>query len=182
MEREGDVIGPRSRQEPQTVLTNTFGHCHKTINTAYKIADEPSVPEMRFVGDNVVQDGHDTDPLTPRQACHSAQTRCHQRYPELHDDQFDACFPDFARRSEPRERIDAVQRPADMQSVRLRSIGILRLAGEQEIGILEGESEDFHLVPFRHKLTCETFVERRQTAPIRPTRTYYAYTHTNPKL
>ena len=129
MGREGDAGVTFLGQETQTVLLHALRHRHEAVDAANKIADEPFVPEMWFVGNDIVQHGYHLYASTPTEPGDRAQTGRHEGDPELDDEQFDTCFLDLSCRAEPSEGIDAVHRPADRQTGRLRSVRILRFAG-----------------------------------------------------
>ena len=168
MDGEGDAGVTLLGQETQAVLLDTFRHRHETVDAADIIADEPLVPEMGFVRNDVVQHGYHLYAVSPTETGDRTQTRRHEGNPELDDQQFDAGFLDLSCCAEPSEGIDAVHTPADGQTGRLRSVRILRFAGEEKIGVLESKSEDLHLVSFRNELLREPLVESRQTTPVGP--------------
>ena len=68
------------------------------------------------------------------------------------------------RRLPPREGIDRVHHARNLQVLRRRLIGVLSLPREEEVGVLQGECQDFHLVPLCHKLPRQPLVVSRNTA------------------
>ena len=116
---------------------------------------------MGLVRYDIVQYGHDAYPVTPTQAGDRTQTGRHERYPKLDHQHVYMCATNESCGLEPAEGVDTVHRACDGQISRLRIIGILGLTRKKEVGILEGERENLHLLPFGNKLMREPFVERR---------------------
>lgn len=158
IERYG--IMPLGRQEHAAVFLYTLRHRDEAVYTPDEITDEPFVPEMRFVGDDIIEDGDHANAFAAAQACDRSQTGRHQRNPELNHQQFDAGLANSARRTDPSEWIDAVHCAGDGQIRGLGSVRILGLSGEQEVRVLHGEREDLHLVAFCCKLPCQALIER----------------------
>ena len=99
-------------------------------------------------------------------ASHKAIARRKKRHPIGEHHLVIVPLVDFSPHLQPVEGIHRVDDPLDIQRLGSRICGILRLAREEEIGILERKSPDLHLIAFLLKLAGYTLVERRDAAAI----------------
>ena len=91
-----------------------------------------------------------------------------ERHPITANQHIRCCLANLMTYTDPVNRVTGVQCPLDDQSLRLRLVAILGLAGKQERRVLQTKRPNLYLMTFVHKLTSQTFVERRQSASIRP--------------
>ena len=105
--------------------------------------------------------------ITWRKECHPIAT----------NQQVGCIFLQTLPHSHPIQRITGVYFAYNIPPRRSQLLAILCLTREQETGILQRESHHLHLMTFCHKLLGQSFVERCQSASVRPRCAYYCYSH-----
>ena len=119
--------------------------------------------------DEIVTEGDDASGAVA--ACntpHGAKARGHERHPIGQDEHIGSLLPDATSQTDPREGIDRRQATFDAQVGWCGLLAILRLAGEEEAGVLQREGVELHFVTFGLQLMRQALVECRYTSSVWP--------------
>ena len=143
-------------------------HGHHAVHRAHEILGEELVARTFLVGDEVVEDRDAADAFAACHTVHRAQRRRHERQPELGNQQIGLLLLDVTPYGNPVEGVDGVETPCNLQPFGGRLGAVLRLAGEEERGILQREGDNLHLMPLRLVFARQPLVEGRQAAAIGP--------------
>ena len=161
------------------IIEHTLRHRHESIHRTAEPPGERTVAGTRLVRNEVVKNTDDTSSaITTCQGGYRAEARAHKGQPELDDKQVGHLITDLSTHANPVERIARVHATCNLEIGRCRLFTILRLAREQEPGILQREGIDLHLVAFGLQLMGKTFVIDCQATAIGPSRAQKDYFHT----
>ena len=131
-----------------------------------------------FVWDDVVEDGDDAGmAVATHPTFDGAQAGSHEGQPIFRDENVGAFFRYFAAHRAPVEEVDGVDAAVDDETFGCRFVAVLRLAGEEEGGVLEGEGVDFDLVAALKEFVCKPLVEGAEASTIGICGSYYDDLH-----
>ena len=160
------------------VVVHRLRHGYEGVDAADEVLGQNLVARPVFVRYYVVKYGYD---LGLSVALHYARYRAeawrHERQPELDDEQVSVLLLQFASHFYPVEQIYGVDLALYVKVFGARVWRILRFAGEEERGVLQGEGEYLHLVALLDVLSGYPFVEIGYAASVRPRRTNDQYLH-----
>lgn len=153
-----------------TELADGLPHQIAQDNEAATLAEEElqqgAIEPASFVGDGIVHQCH--DPTVPLQAVGDVGIGGHEEgHPVGDDEQIRTKTADGRHRPEIADGVDAVQDPLALQAGRLIALlDILRLAGEEQIGVEPREVERSHGMALLLQLGIEPVTELGNASPV----------------
>lgn len=147
------------------VLHDALGECHKAIGSADIDGRKEFVKQAWLVRYHVVyQCDSACLAIAFGNALNDTIAWCEERHPIAGDKQIWLLTADILPYAQPVEWVAGVYALRDVQVGRRLLGGVLRFTREEEGWVLQGESDDFHLMSFRLQLARQSFVEGGETA------------------